>query len=188
MTITFLYDQFSNGRDPDASPGTAPDGTPLPTERQYARMALQTLYELTGQVPDSVFALATDFDIFFSTLEDGFAERSYFSLSKVLPRDDTKIPDLYITYHEQADWSPISVALVPLPKGAEEMTGQELAAAYYDRLSLMGAGPLAGQPGSIPYYELPLTLTDGRWYRASVDEALHVLTYLQGPYPADFSP
>ena len=61
----------------------------------------------------------------------------------------------------------------------------ELARAWYERLPLLSAGPIADQ-GWGPYGDPALFLADGRSYRVETDDTLHVLTYLQGPYPKDF--
>ena len=40
----------------------------------------------------------------------------------------------------------------------------------------------------IPRLSIPaLFLADGRSYRVETNDDLHVLTYLQGPYPEDFT-
>ena len=70
--------------------------------------------------------------------------------------------------------------------GTQELTGTELAQACYDRLSLLSGGPIVDQ-GLGAYGEPALFLADGRSYRVETNDDLHVLTYLQGPYPEDFT-
>ena len=183
VTVSFVCGQFSHGQDPDAVPGADSLGRAMPTDRQYARLALQCLYDLTGWKPDSVWCLATEFDVLFSLYEDGFANRSYFSFGKCF--DGEQIPALYLTWAEQEDWSPLSAARAAEHLGTRELTGTELARAWYERLPLLSAGPIADQ-GWGPYGDPALFLADGRSYRVETDDTLHVLTYLQGPYPKDF--
>lgn len=183
VTVSFVYDQFSHGRDPDAVPGLDSLGRAMPTDRQYARMALQCLYDLTGWKPDSVWCLATEFDVLFSLYEDGFSNRSYLSFGKCF--DGEQIPALSLTWAEQEDWSPLSAARAAEHLGTQGLTGTELAQAWYDRLPFLSGGPIADR-GWGPYGDPALFLADGRAYRVKTDDALHVLTYLQGPYPKDF--
>mgnify|MGYP005765305223 CR=1 FL=1 len=183
VTVTFALDQFSHGQDPDAVLAWDSLGRAMPTDRQYARLALHCLYTLTGWKPDSVWCLATDFGVHFSLYEDGFANRSYFSFDKWF--DEENISALSLTWAEEADWSPLSAARAAEHLGTQGLTGMELAQAWYDRLSLISGGPIADQ-GTGPYVQPALFLADGRSYLAETNDALHVLTYLQGPYPADF--
>lgn len=183
VTVSFVYDQFSHGRDPDAVPGLDSLGRAMPTDRQYARMALQCLYDLTGWKPDSVWCLATEFDVLFSRYEDGFSNRSHLSFGKCF--DGEQIPALSLTWAEQEDWSPLSAARAAEHLGTQGLTGTELAQAWYDRLPFLSGGPITDR-GWGPYGEPALFLADGRAYRVKTDDPLHVLTYLQGPYPKDF--
>ena len=144
---------------------------------------LQCLYDLTGWKPDSVWCLATEFDVHFSLYEDGFANRSYFSFGKWF--DGEQIPALSLTWAEEEDWSPLSAAQAAEHLGTQECTGTELAAIWYSRLPLISGGPIADQ-GWGPYGDPALFLADGRAYQVKTDDTLHVLTYLQGPCPKDF--
>lgn len=183
VTISFVYDQFSHGQDPDTVPAWDGLGRAMPTDWQYARLALQCLYDLTGWKPDSVWCLATEFDVHFSLYEDGFANRSYFSFGKWF--DGEQIPALSLTWAEEEDWSPLSAAQAAEHLGTQECTGTELAAIWYSRLPLISGGPIADQ-GWGPYGDPALFLADGRAYQVKTDDTLHVLTYLQGPCPKDF--
>lgn len=184
VTISFAGGgPLSSGQDPDAVLARDSGGGPLPTDRQYARLALQCLYELTGWKPERVWAQASEFTIYFSLYEDGFNGRSFFTFDKWY--DPEQIPALYLTWAEEADWSPLSAVQAARHMGTELLTGMELARAWYDRLPLISGGPIVDE-GTGPYFEPALFLADGRSYRVETDDALHVLTFLQGPYPQDF--
>ena len=184
VTISFVYDQFSHGQDPDAVLERDSLGAPMPTDRQYARLALQCLYDLTGWKPESVWCLATEFSVLFSLYEDGFSNRSYFTFGKWY--DPENIPELRLTWAEEEDWSPLSAAQAAGHMGTEQLTGMDLAQAWYDRLSRISGGPIVDR-GIGPYFEPALFLADGRSFRVDTNDDLHVLTYLQGPYPKDFT-
>ena len=183
VTISFVYDQFSHGQDPDAILDRDSQGAPMPTDRQYARLALQCLYDLTGWKPDNVWCLATDSSVLFSLYEDGFSNRSYFTFDKWY--DPEQVPGLRLTWAEEADWSPLSAAQAAQHMGTGQLTGLDLAQAWYDRLSLISGGPIVDR-GTGPYFEPALFLADGRSYLVQTNDDLHVLTFLQGPYPKDF--
>lgn len=183
VTISFAYNQLSHDQDPDAVLAWDSQGNPMPTDRQYARLALQCLYELTGWKPETVWCLASDVSVYFSLYEDGFNNRSYFIFDKWY--DPEQIPSLSLTWWEEADWSPLSAAQAAKHMGTEQLTGTELAEAWYNRLPLISGGPIVEQ-GTGPYFEPALFLADGRSYRIQTNDSLHVLTDLQGPYPKDF--
>ena len=184
VTISFVYDQFSHGQDPDAILDRDSQGAPMPTDRQYARLALQCLYALTGWKPDNVWCLATDSTVLFSLYEDGFSNRSYFTFDKWY--DPEQVPGLRLTWREEEDWSPLSAAQAAQHMGTGQLTGLGLAQAWYDRLSLISGGPIVDR-GTGPYFEPALFLADGRSYLVQTNDDLHVLTHLQGPYPKDFT-
>ena len=157
------------------------------TRRQQAYLALQELYNLTGLRVTSCYCTFSAFSVLFSTLPDGFSQRSFFTMD--FPEDfggTGSIPGFRIAWKElDNEWSPLSLAGADLPGIPPEVPPEPLLRRYYDSLAVLRAGEAAletdgGFPG-----ERNLYLEDGSLFVGSFRETDRgpVLESLLGPYP-----
>ncbi|MCI9588016.1 MAG: helix-turn-helix transcriptional regulator [Oscillospiraceae bacterium] len=177
--LTFVTEDLgvlSDGRGPDEVIYT---GARRITHRQWAYLALEELYRMTGLKVPSCYVAANEYGVCFSLLPDGFDQRSFFSAHLPEALGGVGIPSFHIAYRERegCEWSPLSVAeAVCPPVGAER--GEALKWVY-DQMSLFRTGKAERVVGE------ELTCTNGDLFLCTLQETARgwVLTDLYGPYP-----
>lgn len=179
--ITGDVGMLSEGWDPES---VVYNGEYRISRRQQAYLALQELYRLTGRKVETCYCLANEFGVLFSTLPDGFNQRSFFTLD--FPEDCGGvgfIPSLHIAWRElDNDWSPLSLEEAVLP--GPEVPPETVLTWYYDRLHIFRTGEVALETGGVPG-ERNLYLEDGSLFVGYFQDTDRgpVLTDLLGPYP-----
>ena len=181
--ITFVtdYDQagiLTDGIDPDAIL-TYSEEVSI-THRQQAYLALQELYNLTGIKVDECYCTASEFDLCFSLLPDGFNQRSFLIFGFNTRHGNVDcIPSIYISWKDLGnDWSPLSLADAAHPQSWVEGEEQTLLW-YYNRMQFFSTGePLYASLGD-------LWLENGDLYVYYMEDTEYgpVLTGITGPYP-----
>lgn len=133
---------------------------------------------------DECYCAANESGVLFSTLPDGFNQRSFFTLDFPETYGGSAIPGFRIAWRELGnDWSPLSLADAEQPESWVAL--ESLLRWYYDRLEILHTGTVALETdGGFPW-ERNLYLEDGALYVGSFQETDQGLTLesLLGPYP-----
>ncbi len=185
--LLFDLEYFNDSIDPDTLRETE-SGVRI-TPRQQAYLALQQLYDLTGQRFDQLYcAVDGRFGMTcFSLLEGGLSERCFYSadMPERYGGEAGSIPSVYFAWWELGiEWSPLRFQSVTEQPDYQDAWQTKILSWYYDQLWLMQTGAEAFVRGD-GLTEQELWLTNGDLFTATFQETDHglALTCLTGPYP-----
>ena len=161
------------------------------TPRQQAYLALQLLYDLTGQRFDRLYcAVSYDGDARFSQLEGGLTDRVFFSSDMPERYGGLYIPHVRFVWQETGHaWSPLSFQALTEREDWQDVDSKDSVAWYYERMPLIQTGePLCEGLGE--YWTQDLWVDNGYVYKAEMTETEWGMAMggIIGPYTDEWIP